>query len=114
MKDSDNIVEIKDLYFSRGSKVIFDGANLTIPRGKVTAIMGPSGCGKTTLLRLIGAQFMPDAGTIAVHGQDITKMSKESLYKIRRRMGMLFQSGALFTDLYVFENVEVPTREHTQ
>lgn len=113
MKESTNIVEIKDLYFSRGTKVIFDGANLNIPRGKVTAIMGPSGCGKTTLLRLIGAQFMPDAGSICVQGQDITTMSKDSLYKIRRRMGMLFQSGALFTDLTVFENVAFPLREHT-
>ena len=112
-KSTDNIVEIKDLYFSHGTKVIFDGANLTIPRGKVTAIMGPSGCGKTTLLRLIGAQFVPDSGVISVQGQDITKMSKKELFTIRSRMGMLFQSGALFTDLSVFENVAFPLREHT-
>jgi phospholipid/cholesterol/gamma-HCH transport system ATP-binding protein len=111
---SPNIVEIKDLHFSRGTKIIFDGANLNIPRGKVTAIMGPSGCGKTTLLRLIGAQYMPDSGVIKVQGQDITKMSKDSLYNIRRHMGMLFQSGALFTDLSVFENVAFPLREHTK
>ena len=114
LKQSTNIVEIRDLCFSRGTKVIFDGANLNIPRGKVTAIMGPSGCGKTTLLRLIGAQYMPDSGVISVQGQDITKMSQDSLYNIRRRMGMLFQSGALFTDLSVFENVAFPLREHTK
>lgn len=114
MKESPNIVEIRDLHFSRGTKVVFDGANLNIPRGKVTAIMGPSGCGKTTLLRLIGAQYTPDSGVISVQGQDITKMSKDSLYNIRRRMGMLFQSGALFTDLSVFENVAFPLREHTK
>jgi phospholipid/cholesterol/gamma-HCH transport system ATP-binding protein len=114
LKQSTNIVEIRDLHFSRGTKVIFDGANIDIPRGKVTAIMGPSGCGKTTLLRLIGAQQLPDSGTILVQGQDVTKMSKDSLYDIRRRMGMLFQSGALFTDLTVFENVAFPLREHTK
>lgn len=100
--------------FRRNSKPIFDNANLSIPRGKVTAIMGPSGCGKTTLLRLIGGQLTPDEGTITVSGQDITTISKHDLYKIRSRMGMLFQSGALFTDLTVFENVAFPLREHTK
>ncbi|HSX20714.1 MAG TPA: ATP-binding cassette domain-containing protein [Gammaproteobacteria bacterium] len=108
-----NIIEIKDLTFKRDSKVIFEKASLNIPRGKVTAIMGPSGCGKTTLLRLIGGQIMPDEGTIDIEGQDITKISKSGLYKIRSRMGMLFQSGALFTDISVFENVAFPLREHT-
>jgi phospholipid/cholesterol/gamma-HCH transport system ATP-binding protein len=110
---TDNIVEIKNLHFKRGSKVIFDGANLNIQRGKVTAIMGPSGCGKTTLLRLIGAQYTPDSGSIVINGKDITKMSKKDLFDVRSQLGMLFQSGALFTDLTVFENVAFPLREHT-
>lgn len=111
---NDNIIEIRDLSFRHNSKIIFDNANLDIPRGKVTAIMGPSGCGKTTLLRLIGGQIAPDFGTILVEGQDIAQISKTELYKIRARMGMLFQSGALFTDLTVFENVAFPLREHTK
>lgn len=109
-----NIIEINNLSFKRGSRIIFDKVNLAIPRGKVTAIMGPSGCGKTTLLRLIGGQVSPDEGVILINGQDITKISKNELYKIRTRMGMLFQSGALFTDLSVFENVAFPLREHTR
>lgn len=113
--DSDqNIIEIRDVSFSRDSKIIFDKANLSIPRGKVTAIMGPSGCGKTTLLRLIGGQLAPDEGSITVCGQEITQISKRELFDIRARMGMLFQSGALFTDLTVFENVAFPLREHTR
>lgn len=110
---SANIVEIRGLSFSRGSKIIFDNASLDIPRGKVTAIMGPSGCGKTTLLRLIGAQITPDAGSIVVQGKDITQLSNKELFRMRRDMGMLFQSGALFTDLSVYENVAFPLREHT-
>lgn len=113
LPDSENIVEIEDLYFYRGARVIFDGASLTVPRGKITAIMGPSGCGKTTLLRLIGAQMLPDAGKISVEGKDVTSLSKKNLYEVRKYMGMLFQSGALFTDLTVFENVAFPMREHT-
>jgi phospholipid/cholesterol/gamma-HCH transport system ATP-binding protein len=113
LQDATNIIEVRNLSFSRNSKIIFDKANLNIPRGKVTAIMGPSGCGKTTLLRLIGGQIAPDAGTILVGGQDIAHISKKALYKIRARMGMLFQSGALFTDLSVYENVAFPLREHT-
>jgi phospholipid/cholesterol/gamma-HCH transport system ATP-binding protein len=113
LQDATNIIEIRNLSFSRDSKIIFDKANLNIPRGKVTAIMGPSGCGKTTLLRLIGGQITPDAGTIMIEGQDVTQISKKALYKIRSRMGMLFQSGALFTDLSVFENVAFPLREHS-
>lgn len=113
MENSTNIIEIRNLSFRRNSKIIFDKANLNIPRGKVTAIMGPSGCGKTTLLRLIGGQIAPDEGSIKISGQDITTISKSGLYKIRSRLGMLFQSGALFTDITVFENVAFPLREHT-
>jgi phospholipid/cholesterol/gamma-HCH transport system ATP-binding protein len=94
--------------------VIFDGVDLDIRRGKVTAIMGPSGTGKTTLLRLIGGQLRPHRGYILVDGQDVHALSQRDLYQLRKRMGMLFQSGALFTDLNVFENVAFPLREHTR
>jgi phospholipid/cholesterol/gamma-HCH transport system ATP-binding protein len=110
---SEKIIDIKDLSFYRNSKIIFDKVSLTIPKGKVTAIMGPSGCGKTTLLRLIGGQLHPDRGIIEVDGHDIATLHRDDLYRIRRSMGMLFQSGALFTDLTVFENVAFPLREHT-
>src|SRR5690606_32919984 len=87
--------------------------DIDIRRGKVTAIMGPSGTGKTTLLRLIGGQLRPDAGTVRIDGVDVHRLSRKELFRLRRRMGMLFQSGALFTDLSVFENVAFPLREHT-
>ncbi len=109
----DNIVEIRDLHFSRGARKIFDGLNVDIKRGQVTAIMGPSGTGKTTLLRLITRQLRPDHGTIVVDGVDIANLNKAELYKLRKRFGMLFQNGALLTDLSVFENVAFPLREHT-
>jgi len=110
---SDNIIEIRDLHFSRGARKIFDGLNVDIKRGQVTAIMGPSGTGKTTLLRLITRQLRPDQGRILVDGVDIATLSKAGLYKLRKRFGMLFQNGALLTDLSVFENVAFPLREHT-
>lgn len=110
----DNLIEIQNLRFSRPSRQIFDGINISVPRGKVTAVMGPSGSGKTTLLRLIGGELMPDSGSILVDGESIPNLSRDGLYKIRRRMGMLFQSGALFTDMNVYENVAFPLREHTQ
>jgi phospholipid/cholesterol/gamma-HCH transport system ATP-binding protein len=93
--------------------MIFDGVDLDIPRGKVTAIMGPSGTGKTTLLKLIGGQLRPQAGTIKVDGLEVHKLSRDKLYELRKRMGLLFQSGALLTDLDVYENVAFPLREHT-
>ena len=111
--NSDNMVEIRDLRFSRNTHIIFDGIDISVQRGKITAIMGPSGTGKTTLLRLIGGQLKPDSGTIHVEGQDVPKLSRPDLYKMRRQIGMLFQSGALFSDLSVFENVAFPLREHT-
>lgn len=112
-KNSNNIVEIKNLHYSHGSKIIFKGVDIVVARGKITAIMGPSGAGKTTLLRLIGRQLLPDAGVIKVDGENIGKVSRDRLHQIRRCMGMLFQSGALFSDLSVFENVAFPLREHT-
>ncbi len=108
-----SIVEIEKVTFLRGEKVILDQVDVSIPKGKITAIMGPSGCGKTTLLRLIGGQILPESGVVRVFGLQISSISRKELYKIRRQMGMLFQSGALFTDLSVFENVAFPLREHT-
>jgi len=107
------LVKIRGLGFSHGSRVIFDGVDIDIPRGTVTAVMGPSGTGKTTLLKLIGGQLRPDAGTIEVDGQNVHALGTADLYRLRMRMGMLFQSGALLTDLTVFENVAFPLREHT-
>ncbi len=114
MTNDESLIQIRDVHFSRGERKIFDGVNLDIPRGKVTAIMGPSGTGKTTLLKLIGAQLQPDQGSLKVDGQDVHRIGKKSLYQLRQKMGMLFQSGALLTDLSVYENVAFPLREHTQ
>ncbi|MCC5856788.1 MAG: ABC transporter ATP-binding protein [Ectothiorhodospiraceae bacterium] len=110
---SDILVDVKDLCFRRGERVIFDGVDVQIRKGQVTAIMGPSGTGKTTLLRLIGGQLRPDRGTITVLGHDVHRLGRDALFRLRRRMGMLFQSGALFTHLSVFDNVAFPLREHT-
>lgn len=107
------LIKIRDLHFYRGDRAIFEGVNIDIHRGKVTAIMGPSGTGKTTLLKLIGGQLHPDQGTIEVDGQDVHKLPHRELYELRKRMGMLFQSGALLTDISVFDNVAFPLREHT-
>lgn len=106
-------VKIRGLRFSRGNRLIFDDLDIDIQRGKVAAIMGPSGTGKTTLLKLISGQLRPDAGTIEVDGINVHRLSHRKLYALRMRMGMLFQSGALLTDLNVFENVAYPIREHT-
>ena len=108
------LVSIRDLTFRRGDRCIFEGIDLDIPRGRITAIMGPSGTGKTTLLKLIGGQLKPDRGRILFEGQDIHQLGLGDLYRLRRQMGMLFQSGALLTDLSVFDNVAFPLREHTR
>ncbi len=106
-------ISLKDVVFSRSGRRIFNGVSVDIPRGKITAIMGPSGTGKTTLLRLIGGQIRPDSGSILVDGHEVSKLKRKALYALRTKMGMLFQSGALFTDLSVFENVAFPLRVHT-
>src|SRR5688572_4577076 len=111
---SDTLVRIQGLKFRRGRKIIFDGVDMEIRRGKITAIMGPSGTGKTTLLKLIGAQLKPEAGSIHVDGLDVHTLKQGPLYALRKRMGMLFQTGALLTDISVFENVAYPLREHTR
>ncbi|RUO26650.1 phospholipid ABC transporter ATP-binding protein MlaF [Aliidiomarina minuta] len=110
----DNLVEIKDVHFSRGSTPIYEGVSLRVPRGKITAVMGPSGCGKTTLLRLIGGQLTPSSGRVEFAGQQVSDLSRNELFELRKRMSMLFQSGALFTDMTVAENVAFPIQEHTK
>ncbi|CBV41813.1 ABC-type transport system ATP-binding protein (probable substrate phospholipid) [Halomonas elongata DSM 2581] len=112
MSDSP-FVEVEGLHYSRGETSIFRGVDMAIPRGKITAIMGPSGTGKTTLLKLIGGQLVPDAGHVRIAGEDVHALSRKALFRLRRRMGMLFQSGALFSDLDVYENVAFPLRVHT-
>lgn len=112
-EEGETLVQIRDLHFSRGSKAIFRGLNVDIPRGKVTTILGPSGTGKTTLLKMIGGQLKASQGTIMVDGLNVGKLTRSQLYDLRKRLGMLFQSGALLTDLSVFENVAYPLREHT-
>ena len=107
------LVSVEGLHYARGDKTIFAGVDLGIRRGAITAIMGPSGTGKTTLLKLIGAQLRPRGGRVLVDGTDVHRLSRERLFRLRRRMGMLFQSGALLTDLNVYENVAFPLREHT-
>jgi phospholipid/cholesterol/gamma-HCH transport system ATP-binding protein len=109
----DDLVTIRGLSFSRGERVIFEQVDLDIRRGQITAIMGPSGTGKTTLLNLIGGLLQPSAGSIEIEGERVDEFSVAKLYRLRKRMGMLFQSSALFTDLSVFENVAFPLREHT-
>jgi phospholipid/cholesterol/gamma-HCH transport system ATP-binding protein len=113
LNQSAAIVEIRKLNYAVGGRPVFDGLDMDIPRGGVTAVMGPSGTGKTTLLRLITGQVAADRGSIRVDGQELTGMKHTQLYLLRRRMGMLFQNGALLTDLDVFENVAFPLREHT-
>jgi phospholipid/cholesterol/gamma-HCH transport system ATP-binding protein len=107
------LVKISDLNFTYDRRPILTGINMTIPRGKVVAIMGQSGCGKTTTLRLIGGQLKPSQGEVRFDGQAMHELDTDGLYAVRRRMGMLFQFGALFTDLSVFDNVAFPLREHT-
>ncbi len=110
----ENLVEIDNVNFAYDSqRTILRGVNLSIPRGKVVAIMGGSGCGKTTLLRLIGGQIKPTSGAVRVGGQTVHQLNEDELYELRRKMGMLFQFGALFTDMSVFDNVAFQMREHT-
>ncbi len=111
--DSQALIDIQGLCFQRGGRALFDGVDLQVKRGEVVAIMGPSGTGKTTLLRLIGGQLRAQGGQVRVAGQEVGGLSRRKLYSLRRRMGVLFQSGALFTDLSCFDNVAFALREHT-
>ncbi|MDR9836616.1 ABC transporter ATP-binding protein [Herbaspirillum huttiense F1] len=108
-----NIVEIRDLHFRYGDRPILTGLQMDFPRGKVVAVMGGSGSGKTTILRLIGGQLQPQEGRVEVDGENVPSLATKQLYVLRRKMGMLFQNGALFTDMTVFDNVAFPLREHT-
>jgi len=110
---SDTLVDVDSVTFSYGRRPVLKGVSMRVERGKVVAIMGGSGCGKTTLLRLIGAQLRPTSGNVRVAGEDVHALDTAGLYRLRRRMSMLFQFGALFTDLTVYENVAFPLREHT-
>jgi phospholipid/cholesterol/gamma-HCH transport system ATP-binding protein len=112
--DGDSLVDIQDVHLSLGGREILKGITFSIARGKVTAIMGGSGSGKTTLLNLIGGRLKPDSGRVLVDGQSVPDLRTRALYELRKRMALLFQTGALFTDLNVFENVAFPIREHTR
>ena len=116
MNQTDSIVSLKgvDFSYAPGERTILSGLNMEFPRGKVVAVMGGSGCGKTTVLRLIGGQVNAQQGQVLFEGQDVGQMNTQQLMAVRRRMGMLFQFGALFTDMSVFENVAFPLREHTK
>ncbi len=108
----DNVVQVDDLHFSYGELEIFRGLSLAIPRGQVVAILGGSGVGKSTLLKIIGGQLRPSAGTVTVVGQDVHQLSSGDLYRLRLEMGMMLQTSGLFTDLSVFDNVAFPVREN--
>lgn len=109
----DNVITIRDLHYSRGSNVILDGVSLDVKRGSITTVMGPSGTGKTTLLRLLGRELIADSGKITVDGEDLLSLRRKQLFVLRKRMGIMFQLGGLFTDMDVFDNVAFPLREHT-
>lgn len=109
----DNLIEVNDLHFSYGPLKVLKGVNLTIPRGKIIGIMGPSGCGKSTLLRHFGGQLRPLRGSVKFMGQVVHQLSNDELYKMRLKMGMMFQVSGLFTDLSVYDNLAFPLRENT-
>lgn len=110
---SDTLVNIQNMHFERGSRAIYSDISLNVQKGKITAVMGPSGIGKTTLLKLIGGQLTPQSGSVEFAGENVHQLSRKKLYQLRRKMSMLFQSGALFTNISVFDNVAFPLREHT-
>jgi phospholipid/cholesterol/gamma-HCH transport system ATP-binding protein len=112
--DGDAVIEVRDARYSVGGRPIFDGLDITARRGRITAFMGPSGTGKTTLLRLITGQTHADSGSVKAFGREVSELSQPELFALRRRMGMLFQNGALLTDLDVYENVAFPLRAHTK
>ena len=109
----DVVVAVRDVHYAVNGRAIFNGLTIGVRRGRITAVMGPSGTGKTTLLRLITGQIEPSAGSVTVFGEPLAALKQRELYGLRRRMGMLFQNGALLTDLSVFDNVAFPLREHS-
>ncbi len=112
MTEADAVVEVHDVHYAIGAHAVFTGLNVRMRRGAITAVMGPSGTGKTTLLRLIMGQSVAQSGTVRVFGADVARLERRELYRLRQRVGLLFQNGALLTDLSVFENVAFPLREH--
>jgi phospholipid/cholesterol/gamma-HCH transport system ATP-binding protein len=112
VSDSESVVEVRDAHYHIGARTIFKGVNMCMRRSAITAVMGPSGTGKTTLLRLIMGQILADSGQVIVFGQNVAALKRNQLFKLRQRVGMLFQNGALLTDMSVFENVAFPVREH--
>jgi len=112
-QSGDAVIEVRDVCYRIGGRTIFDGLDITARRGRITAFMGPSGTGKTTLLRLITGQSQAERGSVKVFGDEVASLSTRELFALRRRMGMLFQNGALLTDLDVYENVAFPLRAHT-
>jgi phospholipid/cholesterol/gamma-HCH transport system ATP-binding protein len=112
--DSPVLVEVSDLAYSYGDRPVLKGVSLTIPRGKIVAILGATASGKSTLLSLIGGQIAPERGSVRIAGQTVHELSTAELYRLRRRIGMMFQAGGLFSDLSVFENIAFPLREHTK
>jgi phospholipid/cholesterol/gamma-HCH transport system ATP-binding protein len=110
---ADTVIDVRDVDYAVGGREIFSGLNVTVRRGRITALMGPSGTGKTTFLKLVTAQISPDRGQVLVFGRDLATLSMAQIYAVRQRMGMLFQNGALLTDMNVFDNVAFPVREHT-
>jgi phospholipid/cholesterol/gamma-HCH transport system ATP-binding protein len=111
--DADTVFDVRDVHYAVGGRPVFTGLTLSARRGRITGIMGPSGTGKTTLLRLLTAQISADQGQVRAFGQDLSILDRSQVFAVRQRMGMLFQNGALLTDLSVFENVAFPVREHT-
>ncbi|MFN3594097.1 MAG: ABC transporter ATP-binding protein [Thiobacillaceae bacterium] len=109
----DNLVEIRGLRFAYGEREVLRGIDLDVPRGEVVAVLGASGCGKSTLLKLIGGEEQPDAGSVTVDGEDVHRLDNDALYRLRRKIGRMFQESGLFSDLSVFENIAFPLREHT-
>ncbi len=109
----ENLIEVNDLHFSYGPRKVLQGINLKIPRGKIVGIMGPSGCGKSTLLRHFGGQLRPARGSVNFMGQVVHELSQDELYRMRLKMGMMFQVSGLFTDMSVYDNLAFPLREHT-
>ena len=108
------LIEVRNLHFAYGERKVLKGLDLTIPRGKVVAILGASGCGKSTLMRLIGGQLRPDRGSVKLDGKVVHELGSDDLYALRRRIGMMFQMGGLFSDMTMFENIAFPMREHTR
>jgi phospholipid/cholesterol/gamma-HCH transport system ATP-binding protein len=113
MAAGENLLQVRDLHFGYGERQVLRGIDLSVPRGKIAAILGSSGCGKTTLLRLVGGQLKPDRGSAMVAGQVVHELDADALYALRKRMGMMFQAGGLFSDISVFDNIAFPLREHT-